>query len=63
MSQALEDNSDPTFTHFAHRVNFLTLLEQFVNLDVGEQTNLREEEDEDKLVEALGAIVSGFVCL
>lgn len=61
MSQALEEESDPTFTHFAHRADFKRLLERFIILDVGGQSTIEEEEEEDKLVEALGAIVSGFV--
>lgn len=60
MSRALDDGADPAYTHFAHRVDLLKLLAQFLDIDVAGAPTEREEEEDDKLVKALGAIVSSF---
>ncbi len=57
MSKALEDDGDPTYTHFAHRPDFLKLLSPFVAVDLSRDPSEREDEEEEKLVKALGAIV------
>lgn len=49
----LEDDADPNYTHFAHRDEFLALLEKF--LEVPQDGN---EKKSDDLVKAMGSIVS-----
>ena len=58
MSGALGDDSDPTFTHFAHRSEFLDLLKRFLDLDLRRDPDQREDEEEVRLLDQLGAIVS-----
>jgi uncharacterized protein YpiB (UPF0302 family) len=50
---ALEDDVEANITHFAHRAEFLTLLQAFLEaLDQNDDKNL------DDLVKPMGAIVS-----
>lgn len=67
-SEGLMDDSDPTFTHFAHRDEFLVLLQQILSYDLAEDTSgdgspaalkraRAQEEEEDRLVKLMGAIV------
>ena len=58
MSKSLEDDSDPTYTHFAHRAEFLKLLSRFLSIDVERQPLTREDEEEERLVGNMGAVVS-----
>lgn len=57
MCPATANDAEPTYTHFAHRVEFLTRLEQFLALDVSRAPSEREDENEEKLAKALGAVV------
>jgi hypothetical protein len=52
------DDSDPTYTHFAHREQFLELLDRFCRYCVEEKTTAKEDEVEEALVSEMGAIVS-----
>lgn len=58
MAVTLEDDSDQTLTHFAHRDELLPLLQRLksVNLDVA-PSNEQDVEEEESL-SAIGAIVS-----
>jgi hypothetical protein len=58
MSTALGSDADPTYTHFEHRDEFLKLLDELLELDMRTNPTLKEEEDEVKLVDQMGAIVS-----
>jgi hypothetical protein len=58
MSKALEDDSDPTYTHFAHRGEFIDLLQQSLALDLLHEPTQKENEQEERLVNAMGTIVS-----
>ena len=60
MAAALEDDSDPTFTHFVHKHDFHLLLIAFLGADWREKPSEKENENEDRLVAGLGAIVSVF---
>ena len=55
---ALEDESDPTYTHFAHRQEFLRLLDGFLELDLRGNVEPRDHEEEERLVDQLGDVVS-----
>jgi hypothetical protein len=57
MSTILEDDSDPTFTHFAHRAEFLALLDQLLVVDIGSSPDDVQERAEKVLVKQLGQIV------
>lgn len=52
------DDSDPTYSHFGHRDEFLGLLSKFLATDVQAKPSAEETEDEDELVKKMGAIVS-----
>jgi type VI protein secretion system component VasF len=56
---AIEDENDPTYTHFAHRQEFLRLLDRFLKLDLRGYVGQKEHEEEERLVDQLGNIVSG----
>lgn len=58
MAVTLEDDSDPTLTHFAHRDELLSLLQRLksVNLDVAPSNE--QDVEEEELLSAIGAIVS-----
>ncbi|WVQ80901.1 hypothetical protein IAT38_003008 [Cryptococcus sp. DSM 104549] len=60
---ALEDESDPTYTHFAHRAEFLASLGQFLAIDACREPSSKEDEEEDALVESLGAILDFYLPL
>lgn len=49
----LEDDADPNYSHFAHRDDFLALLERFLETPRDESGKQRED-----LVKAMGSIVS-----
>lgn len=55
---ALEDEADPTYSHFAHRAECLELLDEFVRVDVGCRASRVENERELALVRSIGDIVS-----
>ena len=57
MAAPLEDDSDPTFTHFAHRDEFLGLLAQFLAVDLASEPSASEDEAEIGLVRSMGGIV------
>ena len=52
----LED--DPTYTQFAHKDQFLDLLGQLLQVDIRTEPSDLEDEQEVKLVDDLGALVS-----
>ena len=60
MSMALEDDADPTYTHFAHRSEFLHQLNRFIKLDLTRDPDQFEDEDEERSVARLGSIVSAI---
>ncbi|OCF31205.1 cofactor D [Kwoniella heveanensis BCC8398] len=62
-SHGLEDDSDPTYTHFAHRSEFLALLERFRSLDIERESDAKEDEVEDALVDSLGGILDYYLPL
>ena len=57
MVQVLEDDADPTYTHFTHRQQFLDLLNELLSLDLHHDPSASEDESEEKLVSSLGQIV------
>jgi hypothetical protein len=70
-SEGLLDDSDPTYTHFAHRDEFLSLLKRILSYDLAEDTSgdrssnalkkaRAQEEEEDGIVKLMGAIVCCF---
>lgn len=61
MSAALEDDADPTYTHFSHRLEFLTLLDRFLAIDLRSSPDQTEDEEEERMVGQLGAIVSSHL--
>ncbi|WVF65933.1 hypothetical protein IAT40_000671 [Kwoniella sp. CBS 6097] len=62
-STGLEDDSDPTYTHFAHRTEFLELLERFLSLDIKRVSDVKEDEAEDALINSMGAILDYYLPL
>lgn len=52
------DDSDPTYTHFQHRAEFMSLLSKFLAIDLGADPTSAEDKDEGALVTQLGNIVS-----
>ncbi|WWC99224.1 hypothetical protein V866_006120 [Kwoniella sp. B9012] len=62
-SVPLEDDSDPTYTHFAHRAEFLELLGRFLGIDITGESGSKEDEDEEGLVDSLGAILDHYLPL
>ncbi|WRT63818.1 uncharacterized protein IL334_000743 [Kwoniella shivajii] len=62
-SAPLEDDSDPTYTHFAHRGEFLGLLERFLKLDISREPDTKEEEEEEGSITSLGAILDYYLPL
>lgn len=58
MTRTLEDDTDPTYTHFSHRTEFLAHLADFLSLDLSHDPSESEQEHEEGLVRAMGAIVS-----
>lgn len=61
MSKPLEDDSDPTYTHFAHREEFLKLLGELLKLDLSQTPDTEGNETEEKLVTSQGAIVGSTI--
>ncbi|WWD22528.1 hypothetical protein CI109_107021 [Kwoniella shandongensis] len=59
----LEDESDPTYTHFAHRNEFLILLHRFLSLDICSKSTTKDEEEEEILVTSLGGILDYYLPL
>lgn len=57
MCTALDSDSDPTYTHFGHRDEFLKLLQRLLELDLRRDATVKEDEDEVKLVDQMGGIV------
>ncbi|WVQ76181.1 hypothetical protein IAR50_005840 [Cryptococcus sp. DSM 104548] len=49
----LADDCDPTYTHFAHRAQFLALQDRFLALDLCQQSGETEEEAEVALVDEM----------
>jgi hypothetical protein len=58
MARTLEDDTDPTYTHFSHRTEFLSHLADFLALDLSHDPSESDEEHEEGLARAVGAIVS-----
>lgn len=54
------DDSDPTYTHFQHRAEFMSLLSRFLAIDLSADTTAAEDKDESSQVTQLGNIVSFF---
>lgn len=57
MSLSVEGESDPTYTHFAHRDGFLRLLKAFLELDLSFDPDEDENEGEERSMISLGLIV------
>ncbi|OCF59625.1 cofactor D [Kwoniella mangroviensis CBS 10435] len=62
-SAPLEDDSDSTYTHFAHRAEFMELLGRFLEIDITTQSDSREDEDEEGLVNSMGATLDHYLPL
>jgi hypothetical protein len=57
----MESDDDSTYTHFAHREQFFHLLEEFLTYRLDQPNATQEQsEAEERLVGALGSIVSFF---
>jgi len=56
-NQPLEDDSDPTYTHFAHHAEFMALLKKFMAIDTSQSASDREDYLEGGLVKHMGNIV------
>lgn len=54
----MEDDADPTYSHFAHRAEFEVQLARFLAIDVAGTPSTSEDDAEVRLVNSLGAIVS-----
>ncbi|WWC58144.1 uncharacterized protein I303_100679 [Kwoniella dejecticola CBS 10117] len=59
----LEDESDPAYTHFAHRDEFLGLLNRFCLIEITAGSTSREDEDEEVLLNSLGSILDYYLPL
>ncbi|WVR03591.1 hypothetical protein IAU60_000583 [Kwoniella sp. DSM 27419] len=59
----LADDSDPTYTHFAHRAEFLVLLERFLQIDIAPPCSDKEGEAEEALVTSLGSLLDHYLPL
>ncbi|EIW73358.1 hypothetical protein TREMEDRAFT_26174 [Tremella mesenterica DSM 1558] len=59
----LEDDSDPTYTHFAHRDEFINLLTRLVSVDVTHSPSEVEEQAEVAIVKSLGSILDFYLPL
>ncbi|RXK40761.1 hypothetical protein M231_02013 [Tremella mesenterica] len=59
----LEDDSDPTYTHFAHRNEFINLLTRLVSVDVTHSPSEVEEQAEVAIVKSLGSILDFYLPL
>jgi hypothetical protein len=55
------DESDPTYTHFTHRTQFLHLLNNLLRRKVDEESVGKQDDEEDGWVRGMGAIVSWSV--
>lgn len=58
MTAALEEDSDPLLTHFAHRDEFFELFGRFIKVDVGVEPSTKEDADEEGCLKSMGWIVS-----
>jgi hypothetical protein len=58
VDDVVADDAEPTYTHFAHRVEFAALEARFLAFDVGTAPTQAEDEAEVVLVTQMGAIVS-----
>ncbi|GFZ52002.1 hypothetical protein JCM24511_09773 [Saitozyma sp. JCM 24511] len=63
MTRTLEDDTDPTYTHFSHRAEFLAHLADFLSLDLSHDPSESEQEHEEGLVRAMGAILDHYLPL
>lgn len=54
---AAQDEADPTYTHFAHRAQFMAGLGRFLAVDPAQDPALDDERKEKALVLELGTIV------
>ncbi|TYJ51709.1 hypothetical protein B9479_007714 [Cryptococcus floricola] len=59
----LADDCDPTYTHFAHRAQFIALLDRFLALDLCHESGETEEEAEVGLVDEMGEILDYYLPL
>jgi hypothetical protein len=59
---ALEDDSDPTYTHFSHRDEFFRLHARFLAATEGSSTRISGDKEETAGLEAMGAIVCNLSC-
>nr|XP_019014520.1 uncharacterized protein I206_00602 [Kwoniella pini CBS 10737]OCF53301.1 hypothetical protein I206_00602 [Kwoniella pini CBS 10737] len=59
----LEDDSDPTYTHFAHRAEFLGLLNRFLEIDITAKSSSKDDEEEEVFVKSMGAILDYYLPL
>lgn len=54
----LEDDADPTYSHFHHRDAFLSQLATFLSSDISHSPSADEDKVEEEQVTALGSMVS-----
>jgi hypothetical protein len=58
MSDPIESDQDPTYTHFTHHREFTSLLADFLRRTVLDaQSSEKDEKEETKLVDLMGGIV------
>lgn len=57
-SKPLEDDSDPTYTHFAHRDEFMAILDKFTAINTEAPATSGEDFTEGGMVKSMGNIVS-----
>ncbi|GMK59904.1 hypothetical protein CspeluHIS016_0901210 [Cutaneotrichosporon spelunceum] len=55
------DDSDPTYTHFQHRAEFMSLLSNFLAIDLASSPTPGEDKDEGALVVKLGNILDYYL--
>ncbi len=56
----LDEDADPTYTHFAHRDAFLALLGNVRGWRVDAPSGAGDEEGEERVVAQMGGIVGGY---
>ncbi|BEJ12462.1 hypothetical protein CspHIS471_0209220 [Cutaneotrichosporon sp. HIS471] len=55
------DDSDPTYTHFQRRAEFMPLLSNFLSIDLAAEPTPREDKEEGALVTQLGNILDYYL--
>ncbi|KAL1413221.1 hypothetical protein Q8F55_000974 [Vanrija albida] len=57
----IEDDADPTYSHFAHRAEFEAQLARFLAIDVCGEPSAADDDAEVRLVNSLGAILDYYL--